>query len=170
MKQVAIGENHLYAKTYAKGKKFVGKCVVVYVLKDYKAALFARAYSRPGDGMRRMNRVGVTVTKKIGGAVTRSRVKRIIREAYRLTEKERSVRHGMLVVIVARDRATSAKTQDIRRDLDSAFKKLDMLPQPAPAVKAPLEAVGKTPPEAAGKAQASGIRTADATGENGERR
>lgn len=141
MKQVAIGENHLYAKTYSKGKKFVGKCIVVYVLKDYKASIYARAYSRPETGVRKLNRVGITVTKKIGGAVTRTRVKRILREAYRLTERERNVRHGMLVVLVARERAAVVKTQDIRRDLDTAFRKLDMFASEKPQL-IPSKATG----------------------------
>lgn len=37
----AIRENHLFSKVYAKGKKFVGRRVIVYVL----AGLFGRAYN-----------------------------------------------------------------------------------------------------------------------------
>lgn len=122
MKQIAIGENHLYSKVYARGGKFVGRRVVVYVLGDFKAQKLRRANPQK----RKVNRLGITVTKKLGGAVTRSRVKRILREAYRLTEKETRLKHGFLVVIVARDSAVSAKTQDIRADLTAAFKKLSM--------------------------------------------
>ena len=38
MKYRAIGENHLYQKTYARGMKAVTKTVVVYCLRDYAAA------------------------------------------------------------------------------------------------------------------------------------
>ncbi|MDR3092268.1 MAG: ribonuclease P protein component [Clostridiales bacterium] len=34
------------------------------------------------------NRLGISVSKKVGGSVVRSRVKRLIREAYRLSEGE----------------------------------------------------------------------------------
>ena len=37
MKYRAIGENHLYQKTYTRGMKAVAKHVVVYCLRDYAA-------------------------------------------------------------------------------------------------------------------------------------
>ena len=78
MKHIAIGENHLYSKAYNKGAKYVGKGVVIYVLKDLKANLLKKAHP---DKVK-VNRIGLTVTKKIGGAVIRSRVKRILREGF----------------------------------------------------------------------------------------
>ena len=83
MKHIAIGENHLYSKAYSKGAKFVGKGVVVYVLKDLKAKLLKKAH--PNKEM--VNRIGLTVSKKMGHAVVRSRVKRILREGLRQVEK-----------------------------------------------------------------------------------
>jgi ribonuclease P protein component len=76
MKLRAIRENHLYSKAYANGKKYVGRNMVVYLLPDYAAARIAKA----NPTKKRCNRVGITVTKKIGGAVERNRAKRIIRE------------------------------------------------------------------------------------------
>ena len=73
------------------------------------------------------NRLGITVTKKIGAAVVRSRVKRILREGWRLVNKEYRLKCGFLVVIVARDNAVTAKTDDIKADLIKACKMLDML-------------------------------------------
>ena len=98
MKLRAIRENHLFSKVYAKGKKFVGRRVIVYVLPDYSGARITRS-----DPMhRRVNRVGITVTKKLGGAVERNRAKRIIRDGYRLADKKSPLKKGLLVVIVAR--------------------------------------------------------------------
>ena len=37
MKNIAVKENHLYNKAYAKGKRFFGRLVRVYVLRDLKA-------------------------------------------------------------------------------------------------------------------------------------
>ena len=45
MKHIAIGENHLYSKAYQKGAKFVGRGVIVYVLKDLKAKLLKKLQS-----------------------------------------------------------------------------------------------------------------------------
>ena len=123
MKAVAVKENHLYQKAYAKGKKAVGRYTVVYVMKDLKASTFKRAHPLKVS----INRVGLTVTKKIGGAVMRNRVKRILREGYRLCEKELPLRRGRIVIIVARDAARGAKSTEIYNEMKKQFADLGML-------------------------------------------
>ena len=123
MKIQSVKENHLYAKAYAKGKKAVGRNVVVYVMKDTHAALLRRRHPEK----KTVNRVGLTVTKRIGGAVQRNRCKRIIREAYRLCEKEYPLKHGYIIILVARDAALTAKMQNIKSDLRTAFAKLELM-------------------------------------------
>lgn len=122
MKAMAISENHLYKKVYAKGDKVFCKHIVVYVLTDYHAARLARA----NPLKTKVNRVGITVSKKIGKAVVRTRVRRIIREAYRLTETEKNIKKGKLIVIVGREAAVDAKSTDIKSDLSFALSKLGM--------------------------------------------
>lgn len=122
MKCTAIRENHLYAKTYAKGKKFVGRYVVVYVLRDLKAKAIRKA--RPDRQF--VNRVGLTVTKKLGGAVVRNRCKRVMREAYRLTAAQCGTKGGNLVVIVARDAVRDAKTNQVLPEMQKAFEQLQL--------------------------------------------
>ena len=120
MKLRAIQENHLYSKVYSKGKKYVGQRVIVYTLPDWSSARIQKA-----DPLhRRVNRVGITVTKKIGGAVQRNRAKRIIREGYRRADAALNMKKGQLVVIVARMSIIDAKAQDIENDIRAAIKKL----------------------------------------------
>ncbi len=122
MKLRAIRENHLYSKAYSKGNKYVGHNIVVYVLKDYAAKRLANANPQK----EKINRVGITVTKKLGGAVARNRAKRIIREGYRLCDKKTPIKRGFLIVIVARGGILRAGAKDIESELASAFKKLSM--------------------------------------------
>ena len=122
MKFRAICENHLYSKAYSKGKRAVTSALAVYILPDYQARRLAKAHPEK----RVMNRIGLTVSTKLGGAVVRSRVRRILREGLRAVEAERSLKVGFLIVIAARSSATKLKSSDIKRHLDIAFEKLGM--------------------------------------------
>lgn len=128
MKNIAISENHLYKKVYAKGQKAVCRHIVVYVLTDYHASRLARE----NPLKTRINRVGLTVSTRLGKAVTRSRVKRILRAAYRQLETERNIKKGKLIVIAARDAACTAKSTDIFADLLYAARKLSLFADEPP--------------------------------------
>lgn len=122
MKNIAIKENHLYQKTYKNGKHVGTRTVVLYVLRDYKSRQFMLANPQKAY----INRLGLTVSKKIGGAVQRNRAKRIIREAYRNILREEDLKTGFLVVIAARESINGKKSRDVEADLRYAFGKADM--------------------------------------------
>ena len=122
MKFKAICENHLYSKAYSKGKRAVTSALAVYVLPDYAAKRLANAHPQK----RVVNRIGLTASTKLGGAVVRSRVRRILREGLRALEKEKELKCGYLIVIAARSASVSKKSSDIAHELDIAFTKLGM--------------------------------------------
>ena len=122
MKFRAIKENHLYSKAYSKGKRAVTNALAVYILPDYAAKRLAKAHPQK----KVMNRIGLTTSTKLGGAVTRSRCRRIMREGLRALEKEKTLKVGFLIVIAARSAAVNLKSTEIKRQLDSAFTKLGM--------------------------------------------
>ena len=121
MKEIAIKENHLYNKTYTRGKRFVGKYVAVYVLRD----LAAKRLKLANPMGEYVNRLGLSVSKKVGGAVTRNRSKRIIREAYRVYKSR--LYTGNLIVISARTAIVGKKSTDIEKELGRAFTELRMI-------------------------------------------
>lgn len=123
MKHSAITENHLYNKVFRRGDRFVGRYVTVHVLTDYAAR--KRMLAHPEK--KYTNRVGLSVTKKTGGAVERNRAKRIIRAGLRAVEAATPLKTGKLIVIGARPDIAGKKSTDVRRELALAFKKLDML-------------------------------------------
>ena len=122
MKFNSLTENHLYSKAYSKGKRFVTESVAVYVLPDYAAKRLAKAHPEK----RVVNRIGLTTSTKLGGAVVRSRLRRIMREGLRACEKNKEMKQGFLIVIAARTAAVRKKSDEIGRELDFAFKKLGM--------------------------------------------
>jgi len=98
--------------------------------------IFRRLYSTGGHGnallamyVRRNrsdeNRVGVTVSKKLGKAVVRNRVRRRLREVYRLNESR--FLPGWDIVVVARGRAVEASFADLTRSYLSLAKKCGIL-------------------------------------------
>ena len=122
MKFVAIKENHLYSKAYSKGKRAVTSAIAVYVLPDYAAKRLAKAHPQK----KVVNRIGLTTSTKLGGAVVRSRTRRILREGLRALEREKTLKVGFLIVIAARSAAVDLKSNEIKDQLDFAFKKLGM--------------------------------------------
>ena len=122
MKFPAICENHLFAKAYSKGKRYVTEHIAVYLLPDYAAKRLSKAHP---EG-KVVNRIGLTVSKKLGPAVVRSRTKRILREGMREAVRTAPIKTGYLIVIAARERAVTVKSQVIARDLVRAFKKLEL--------------------------------------------
>ena len=118
----AICENHLYSKAYSKGKRAVTSALAVYVLPDYAAKRLAKSHPEK----KVVNRIGLTTSKALGGAVVRSRARRVLREGLRQVEKERPLKVGFLIVIAARHAATTAKSTQIKSQLTEAFTKLGM--------------------------------------------
>ena len=114
IKIVSIKENHLFSKVYAKGKNCAGKNLVVYALPNFK---------KPGKTM-----LGITASKKLGGAVQRSRARRIIREAYRRAAGEKDFSRPYLIVVVARRPLfeKGRKMQDLIPELRFAFNRLGL--------------------------------------------
>ena len=122
MKFRAICENHLYSKAYSKGKRAVTSALAVYVLPDYAAKRLAKAHPEK----KVVNRIGLTTSTKLGGAVVRSRTRRILREGLRALEAEKTLKVGFLIVIAARSAAVDLKSTEIKEQLDLAFTKLGM--------------------------------------------
>ena len=104
-----IKNNYEFRRLYQKGRSAVTPTLVVY----------ARRNKSP------QNRIGYTVTVKLGHAVVRNRVRRRLREIYRLHETE--LRRGADLVVVARGRSASAAYRELERDFLRAARKLELL-------------------------------------------
>lgn len=123
MKDIAIKEHHLYNKAFTRGERFVGRYISVHILTDYTAK--KRMLAHPKKLY--TNRIGISVTKKLGGAVQRNRAKRIIRAGLRMLRENESLKTGKLIVIGARTAIAGKSSLDIRAELECAFRKLGML-------------------------------------------
>ena len=102
--------NKEFRRLYGRGKSFVHRGFVAYILPERSGKI----------------RYGITAGKKLGGAVTRNRVKRILREGLREVMRSRELRGGFLIVIAARERVRDKKSTDVARELSSAFHQLGL--------------------------------------------
>ena len=101
--------NTQFKKLYRKGKSSVLPSVVVY--------------AKP-NGLKH-NRLGITVSKKLGKAVIRNRAKRRLREVFRLTSAQMA--QGYDFVLVARGRTATCPYDKLRADFIQAVKALEVL-------------------------------------------
>jgi ribonuclease P protein component len=73
-------------------------------------------------GAGKNNRIGITVSKKVGNAVARNRIKRITREYFR--HQKASVPGVNDINIIARKGLTSLSNREIVEALDTLFSKI----------------------------------------------
>ncbi len=80
----SLKKNYEFQNVYQNGKSYANKYLVMYVLKNASEK----------------NRVGISVSRKVGNSVIRHRITRLIRESMRLNDC--MFNSGLDIVIIAR--------------------------------------------------------------------
>ena len=101
----SLKKNRDFQKVYRLGKSYANKYLVMYILENHTER----------------NRIGISVSKKVGNSIVRHRVTRVIREVMRLHWKE--IKSGYDIVIVARP---SAKESDYGKFESAIFHLLNL--------------------------------------------
>ena len=104
-----LKKNSDFRRLYARGKSAATPCLVLY--------------ARPNK--RGENRLGYTVSTKLGHAVVRNRVRRRLREIVRLNEP--ALKQGWDMVLVARGRSVNAPYRKLNASFLDACNKLGLL-------------------------------------------
>ena len=104
-KRQRIKKNEEFQKVFKKGKSFANRQFVVYCLRKEEQMEF---------------RIGLSVGKKVGNAVTRVRIKRYIRQAF--LELQDEVRQDMDYVIIARTQAATLDFHETKKSLEHVIK------------------------------------------------
>ena len=98
-----------FERVYREGRSHASRHLVVYA--------FPRAEDADSDP-----RLGVSVGRKVGGAVERNRMKRLLREAFWASAEE--VREGHDFVIVARPPAGELAEREGERGIEAALREV----------------------------------------------
>ena len=101
--------NHEFKRLYNKGKSAASQYIVIYCRRNYTSE----------------NRIGITVSKKVGGAVQRNRVRRRLKEIYRLSEI--SINSGYDIVIVARVKSRFVRYSELEASFLLLLKRLGVI-------------------------------------------
>lgn len=117
----SLKKNYQFRYVYNRGKSIANRHLVLYMVKNGA----------------QVNRLGISVSKKVGKSVVRSHVTRLIRESYRLMEGE--LRLGYDFVVIARVNAANATYHEVSRSLRHLFRKQQLLLPPEKPEKAPGE-------------------------------
>lgn len=107
-----IRKNAEFRLVYRRGKSYANNLLVLYVFNN-------RKNSSEDGGL--YNKVGISVSKKVGNSVVRSRSKRLIYESYRLNCD--NLKQGFDFVFVARTSIKDKKFKDVENAMISLFNK-----------------------------------------------
>ena len=95
----SLKSNSDFRRVYRGGKSYANKYLVMYVLEN-------------GTDQ---NRLGISVSKKVGNSVVRHRITRLVRESYRLHEN--IFNSGLDIVVIARNSASLVSYMEIESAL-----------------------------------------------------
>jgi ribonuclease P protein component len=104
-----LRKNSEFKYVYTRGKVFANNLLVMYVVPNKSE----------------FNKAGFSVSKKVGKSVVRNKVKRRIRECYRL--KRDLLKKGYNIVFVSRVKAADATYSEIEKAMLSLFRKSQIL-------------------------------------------
>ena len=95
----SLKKNRDFQNVYKNGKSKANKYLVMYVLENQLDS----------------NRLGISVSKKVGNSVVRHHLTRLIRESYRLNKE--MFNSGLDIVVIARESAKDRKYKEIESAL-----------------------------------------------------
>jgi len=113
-KTVTIKENRTFRRIYNKGRSAVTPFLVLYCRKNGQDH----------------NRLGITVSTKLGGAVVRNRARRRLREVFRLAQPD--MKQGYDIILVARVRAVNGPYKKMTAAYYKACGQLGLLKEGQP--------------------------------------
>lgn len=106
-----IKKNYEFKYFFKKGKYIPGKLLEIFIYQNNNEK----------------NRIGIVVSKKVGGSVTRNKIKRYIRAAYTEIEEEIENTSNILIIWKKNVDSSNANFFDVKEDLIKIFEKSGIL-------------------------------------------
>ena len=106
-----LKKNYEFRRVLSKGQFYIGKQITIYITKN-----------RINE-----NAMGIAIATKTCNAVKRNRIKRLIRENYRLIKNDIKAGHNIVFLWNKRDFAENANFYIIKKDMEKCLKRADLL-------------------------------------------
>jgi len=104
-KMQSIRFNYEFSRIYRRGNYIPGKYVVLHYMPNKKG----------------INRIGITTGKKVRGSISRNRMRRLLRETFRL--REPYLKKGYDIILLGRENPGDIKQDRIDKDVIYLFKR-----------------------------------------------
>lgn len=108
----SLKKNREFRLVYRRGESLANKLLVLYVFKNRR--------NRDEKNLP-YNKVGISVSKKVGKSVVRSRVKRLVYESYRLNCND--IKQGYDFIFIARNPIVGKSYQEVESAVKHLLKK-----------------------------------------------
>ncbi len=109
-KTIMIKRRYEFKILFSKGKIAYGRNLTMYVLKNKLE----------------INKLGIAVGKKSGRAVDRNRIKRLIRENYKLSEDNIKSGYNILISVNKKAEIRNIDFYEVKRDIEKILKKTEL--------------------------------------------
>lgn len=107
-KEHRLTDKRDFQRVFHHGQSFANRYLVIYYLKNRNSDTF---------------RVGFSVSKKVGKAVTRNRVKRLLREAFRQSREQ--IKDSYDLVVIARPSAAELEYESVVQNVHHLLRNMD---------------------------------------------
>lgn len=108
MKKIISFNNKVFRSIYKEGKSYGNRSLVIYYMKNNFE----------------YNRLGISVSKKVGNSVTRNYIKRLIKESY--VKNLLKINKGYDIIIIARIPCNNHSLKDINSSFKHLIKKIGL--------------------------------------------
>ena len=110
------------SNTYTKKERLLKRIEYVRLSNSEKKIHSSHFIVVTGTNRLKRTRIGITVTKRVGNAVTRNRIKRLVREFFR--NNKNKIKENLDINIIAKMSVKSVPTEKVFKSLNDIFEKL----------------------------------------------